>query len=401
MTDDALIRGLTQGRLSRRQLLARAGVAAGAISATSLLAACGSAATPVAAGTADWWDRQRPTRELVFANWPLYIDYSNWLKDHPTLNEFSRDTGIQVTYEEVIDNNEPFFQRIAPRLKAGRPLGYDLIVMTNGWQLSQLIENDWVIPLDHKLLPNFAAHASSIAKNPIYDPGNRHTIPWQSGFTGIAYNADKITRPITSVKDLWDPAFTGRVGMMSDNTDLGTGGMLYLGIDPATSSEADWRAAAAVLSSQRSQVRGYYDQRYINALESGETWISQAWSGDIFQANAYGHPELKFIVPTEGVMHWTDNMMIPMDAQNPLSAITWMNYYYDPNVAARVAETVAYITPVPAARDILLKAAPGVAKSPLVFPTPDMTSKARNYPTFQTRHEFDTWNGIFNPIITG
>src|ERR1022692_2903333 len=105
MTDDALIRGLTQGRLSRRQLLARAGVAAGAISATSLLAACGSAATPVAAGTADWWDRQRPTRELVFANWPLYIDYSNWLKDHPTLNEFSRDTGIQVTYEEVIDNN--------------------------------------------------------------------------------------------------------------------------------------------------------------------------------------------------------------------------------------------------------------------------------------------------------
>jgi spermidine/putrescine transport system substrate-binding protein len=401
MTDDALIRGLTQGRLSRRQLLARAGVAAGGLSAASLLAACGSAATSLTAGSQSWWDRQRPTGQLVFANWPLYIDYSNWLKDHPTLNEFSRDTGIQVTYEEVIDNNEPFFQKIAPRLKAGRPLGYDLIVMTNGWQLSQLIENGWVIPLDHQLLPNFAAYASPIVKSPIYDPGNRHTIPWQSGFTGIAYNSKKITRPITSIKDLWDPAFTGRVGMMSDNTDLGTGGMLYLGIDPANSTEADWRAAAAVLASQRGQVRGYYDQRYINALESGETWISQAWSGDIFQANAYGHPELRFVVPEEGVMHWTDNMMIPMNADNPLSAITWMNYYYEPNVAARVAETVAYITPVPDARAILAKAAPEVAKSPLVFPTPAMTAKVRNYPTFKTREEFDTWNGIFNPIITG
>jgi spermidine/putrescine transport system substrate-binding protein len=401
MTDDAFTRGLTEGRLSRRQLLARAGAAAGAVSAASLLAACGATTTPLAAGSNEWWSRQRVTGQLVFANWPLYIDYSNWVKDHPTLAKFSRDTGIQVTYEEVIDGNEPFFQKIAPRLKAGRPLGYDLIVLTNGWQLSQLIANRWVMPLDHSLLPNFSSYASPIAKNPIYDPGNRHSIPWQSGFTGIAYNTNKITRPITSVKDLWDPAFQGRVGMMSDNTDLGTAGMLYLGIDPASSTEADWRSAAAVLMSQRSRVRGYFDQRYIDALESGETWISQAWSGDIYQANAYGHPELKFIVPEEGVMHWTDNMMIPMNAADPLSAITWMNYYYEPNVAARVAKSVAYITPVPAARDILLKAAPEVAKSALVFPTPAMTAKVRNYPTFRTREQFDTWNGIFNPIITG
>ena len=136
----------------------------------------------------------------------------NWVKDHPTLAAFSRETGIQVTYEEVIEGNEPFFEKIAPRLGAGRPLGYDLIVLTNGWQLSQLIQNKWVIPLDHSLLPNFQRYASSIAKNPNYDPGNRHTIPWQSGFTGIAYNTNKIKRPITSVKDLWDPHSTAGSG---------------------------------------------------------------------------------------------------------------------------------------------------------------------------------------------
>ena len=388
-------------RISRGRLLRRAGLAAGAFAAAPLLAACGEVTTRTAApvGSTDWWRGQHDTGQLVFANWPLYIDYTNWLKDRPSLNGFSRHTGIEVTYEEVIEGNEPFFQKIAPRLQAGQPLGYDLIVLTNGWQTSQLIGNGWLTPLDHSMLPNFATYAASIAKSPNYDPGNRYTIPWQSGFTGIAYNANRIDREITSVKDLWDPKFRGRVGMMNDNTDLGSAGLLYLGIDPATSSTAQWEQAAAVLRKQRGLVRGYYDQGYIDVLERGDTWISQAWSGDIFQANASGHPELRFVVPEEGVMHWTDNMMIPRNARNPLSAMAWMNYYYQPRVAAMVADWVEYITPVPGAQAILIRDDPSVGHSRLVFPTPAMSALARNYPTFSTRARFDAWNGNFDPII--
>ena len=95
-------------------------------------------------------------------------------------------------------------------------------------------------------------------------------------------------REITSVKDLWDPAFKGKVGMMADDTELGSVGMLALGIDPAKSTPADWKRAADLLRKQRDEgiVRQYYDQSYIKALEDGDTWISQAWSGDIFQANS-------------------------------------------------------------------------------------------------------------------
>ncbi len=386
-------------RLTRGRLLARAGAAAGTLAAAPLLSACGQVTRRAEFGSSAWWAGQRRTGQLVFANWPLYIDYTNWLKDRPSLNQFSRHTGIEVTYEEVIEGNEPFYARIEPRLAAGKPLGYDLIVLTNGWQVTQLIRNGWLTPLDRALLPNFGRYASPIAKDPNYDPGNRYTIPWQSGFTGIAYNTKAIDREITSVKDLWDPAFKGRVGMMSDNTDLGSAGLLYLGLDPSTSSRADWRAAADVLANQRPLVRGYYDQSYIDALEKGETWISQAWSGDVFQANASGFPHLRFVVPEEGVMHWTDNMMIPRGAANPLSAMQWMNYYYQPRVAAEVADWVEYITPVPAAQRILLRRDPAVAKSSLVFPTPAMAAKARNYPTYRTRAEYDAWNGLFDPII--
>jgi spermidine/putrescine transport system substrate-binding protein len=392
---------MSDPRLTRGRLLGRAGAAAGALAAAPLLAACGQVTQAAELGSSAWWAGQRRTGQLVFANWPLYIDYTNWLKDRPSLNQFSRHTGIEVTYEEVIEGNEPFYAKIEPRLAAGRPLGYDLIVLTNGWQVTQLIDNGWLTPLDHSLLPNFHRYASGIAKNPNYDRGNRYTIPWQSGFTGIAYNTRAIGREIRSVKDLWDPAFKGRVGMMSDNTDLGTAGLLYLGLDPATSKPEDWRAAADVLANQRPLVRGYYDQRYIDALEKGETWISQAWSGDIFQANASGFPHLRFVVPEEGVMHWTDNMMIPRGAANPLSAAQWMNYYYQPRVAAQVADWVEYITPVPAAQALLMRSDPAVARSSLVFPTPATAAKARNYPTYGTRREYDAWNGLFDPIIAG
>ena len=398
------IHGPAEPRFSRRRLLA--GGLAGGLSLTALAAACGgSKAAPPQVGDAAWWGEQKATNEVVFANWPLYIDYRNWLKSHPSLNAFSRETGITVAYEEVIENNEPFYTKIAPLLRRGRPIGYDLIVLTNGWQLTQLIQHHWLVPLDHSMIPNFARYASPLVKNPSYDPNNRFTVAWQSGFTGIAYDRQKITRPITSIKDLWDPAFKNRVGMMSDNTDMGSAGLLYLGIDPVSSTPDDWRQAANILHRQRDLgvVRRYYDQSYIDALQNGETWISQAWSGDIFQARASGYGNLEFVVPEEGVMHWTDNLMIPMHAADPVNAMRLMNYYYTPEAAARVADWVNYITPVPDAQQVIADQFddPSVARSPLVFPGPDIDAKARSYRVFRNTGEFDSWNSTFNPIMQG
>ena len=99
-------------------------------------------------------------------------------------------------------------------------------------------------------------------------------------------------------------------------------------------------------------------------------------------------------------MHWTDNMMIPMHAANPQSAIMWMDFYYQPAVAARVADWVNYITPVPDAKAIIATNLddPTVADSPLVFPTSDIT--ARDYRVFANQQESDTWTGIFGSIAT-
>jgi spermidine/putrescine transport system substrate-binding protein len=404
--DPALFRGLTQRRLSRRDLLKYAGSGAGALGLGAVLAACGVSGTKGSGSggkktpsVKEFWAKQTKQGVLDFANWPLYIDTSHGA--HPSLEQFEKKTGVHVNYKPVIQNNDSFFAKISPSLKAGQGTGFDIVVLTNGFYLTQLIENDWLVPLDHSKLPNFAAHAGPAVKDPAYDPGNKFTVAWQSGMTGIGYNAKLTKRKITSVNDLFDPKFDGHIGMMSDNTELGSAALLKLGLDPEQSTPDDWHRAAELLTKQRPLVRQYYDQGYIKALQDGDTWITQAWSGDIFQSQNSGFPDLEFVVPDEGAMFWTDNMMIPVGAEHPLDAIMWMDFSYRPEIAAEIADWVWYITPVPAAKPIIKNKIddPTVAKSPLVFPTKQMESRFRDYAPFRTFSDFQEWNNIFDPII--
>jgi spermidine/putrescine transport system substrate-binding protein len=253
-------------------------------------------------------------------------------------------------------------------------------------------------------MPNFHKYAGAVARDPSFDPGNRYTVTWQSGLTGIAYDPTKTGREITSVHDLFDPAFKGKVGMMSDDTELGAAGMLANGVeDQANSTPDDWHAAADLLTKQRDDgiVRQYYDQSYIKALEDGDTWISQAWSGDVFQANHSGFPDLKFVVPKEGAMLWHDNCMIPLHAAHPADAMEWINFYYQPNIQAMIEDWVWYLCPVPDAQRVIATKLddPAVANSPLVFPTKSEQSRFRDYYTFKNVEDHDEYTSIFDPII--
>ena len=350
---------------------------------------------------AAWWKQQQKQGTFDFANWPLYIDRT---KDgSPTLDAFSEKYGITVDYRPVIQDNASFFAQISPVLQAGQSTGYDMVVISNGWQLTQMIKNKWLIPLDHSRMPNFKRYAAQSVRNPNYDPGNEFTVAWQSGITGIAYDTDNIDREITTVKDLWDPAFKGKVGMMADDTELGSVGMLALGIDPKTSTPADWESAADLLRKQRDEgiVRQYYDQSYIKALQQGDTWISMAWSGDVFQAQLSGSKNLKFVIPDEGVMFWQDNCMIPLHAAHPVDAMLWIDYFYRPKVQASIEDWVNYVCPVPDAQPIIAGALddPTVADSPLVFPTPAMESSFVAYYDPKGVEDQEKWTSIFDPII--
>ena len=337
LNDPAFLRGLTMRRMSRRDLLRSAGVGAGALSMAAILAACGgtsgggsggggSSGSSGGGGGIDW--NAAPNKVLNFANWPLYIDKKkvNGQVTYPSLEQFTTDTGIVVTYREAINSNPEFFGKIQPQLAAGQSTGWDIIVITNGDTLNQLLRLNYLVPLPTDKRPNFDANASVAVKDPSYDPGNEFTMAWQSGLTGIGWDPVQVKalRPsnptITSVMDLFDPAFKGKVGMFADNADMPNLVMVGMGIDPTTSTPDDWQAAADLLNKQKDDgiVRQFFTQNYTSALQNGDVALTMAWSGDIFQLNLEGDATgLQFAIPSEGVVIWTDNMCIPVGRREP------------------------------------------------------------------------------------
>jgi spermidine/putrescine transport system substrate-binding protein len=415
--DPAVARGLT-----RRRLLTAAGGAA-ALALPGLLAACGSQRAGGAAppgGAPAWWRSQRQHGTVNFANWPDYIDQLHGKS--PSLQRFTETTGITVNYTEPVTENMPFYDSIRGQLKRGQYTGYDVIVTTtNSPALGDLMSGGWLIQLDHSMMPNFRRYASPQVTNPPWDPGNVYTMAWQSGWTAIGYDAHAIPDPGEDVGVLFDERYRGRVGMMSDPWELGSIGLLRNGVWPALSTEADWRAAARTLRAQRDAgiVRGYYGQNYIDYLTSGQTIVSQAFSGDVYQANVSGHPHLRLLLPTEGAMFWTDNMCIPAHAQNPKDAMAVMDYFYQPQVQAVVEYAIDYVCPVPSAQRVLrapdgwtertlAELEPSIgqplaatASSPYVFPTAWAIDRSRYYYQFENGEQLAYWNSLFEPIAAG
>ena len=408
--DPALLRGLTMPRISRRDALRGAGL----LGASAFLAACGVEGSggddaPQASG---FWASQTQAEQLDFANWPYYMDTGKvgGKSVHPSLQEFTKETGIKVNYKEVIQENDAFLGRINPSLQAGQDPGWDLIVITDGGSIEKLIRQNFLTELDHSKLPNFAKNASPSVKNPGYDQGNKFTLAWQSGLVGLAYNPKLTKREITSWEDLKDPAFKGKITMFGDDTDYPTSIMIMLGIDPATSTEEDWKRAAEEGKKLRPQLREFVDNAGMaEGLSSGNAWISQAYSGDIYQLNIGGSPDIKFVVPTEGATYWTDNMAIPKGAKHPLDAITYMDYVYRPEVAAKLVQGIAYITPVPAAKEQLQAAAAkasgderqeleSLIDSPLIFPAESDLANTKRYRALTVEEE-QVWDGIFQPLV--
>jgi spermidine/putrescine transport system substrate-binding protein len=205
--------------------------------------------------------------------------------------------------------------------------------------------------------------------------------------------------------------------MMADPQELGSLGLLAIGVEPAKSTPADWQRAAKKLQQQAPLVRHYYDQDYIDALKNGDTVISMAWSGDIFQANLNSnYRDLKLVFAKEGAMSWTDNMCIPKGVRNPKDAMTLMDYYFRPDVQAVVEYYLDYVSPVPSAKNVLLHPSgwaaktlremrpsiglpPSVtARAPTVFPDAQVIKLSRPYYQYKNQDELNTWNNLFVPI---
>lgn len=393
------------------------GLGASALLASALsgcgIAGAGAAGPVTAKEVADYWHGRGTGGTMTFANYAEYIDVAaNNPKIHPSLDQFTAATGVQVNYQEVIQDDATTFARIVPELEANVATGWDLMVVGDDDYLARLREIGYLVPLDRARLPHFYKYAAKSYINPNFDPGNHYTVPWAAGMTGIAYNPANVPKPIHSWQDLLDPRLKGKVSMFSDIEQLPNCALLAVGVAPETSTVADWHKAAQWLIRQRDATLRDYNPgtpAYIQQLVDGDCWAGMAYSGDIVNNNISSKTKLEFVIPTEGALIWTDNLCIPKGAQHAADAIALMDWYYRPEIAALLAGYIGYVAPVPASRQYMLRNAARlkgsartsleyVANSPLVFPPASSYRHLHRFRTLTTAAE-TTWDNLFEPIF--
>ncbi|GCD96419.1 polyamine ABC transporter substrate-binding protein [Embleya hyalina] len=386
-------------RVDRRMFLRGTGAAA----AVGALAACGVPSAYVEESRRGGTDRSEREKVVRFSNWALYIDVDDEDEQrHPTLDAFTDRTGIKVRYSEEINDNDEFFGKIHPAIQAGKEPGRDAIVISD-WMCTRFVRLGWVQKLNKANLPRVGANLAESLRSPGYDPGRDYTVPWQSGMTGIAYNKKLVDREIRSVNDLWRPELKGRVTVFAGFMEAVALLMLGEGSDIRAFTDADVDKVMERMQKlvDKDHIRSFTGNDYTSGLASGDILACQAYSGDVGQLKL-DNPDIEFVVPEEGAELWSENLMVPNKAAHKTNAEKLMDFYYDPEIAAELANYVAYVCPVPAAQQVLAESSDeetrASATNPLIFPDAEMTAKLHGMRE-TTEDEERRWEKAWGKII--
>ena len=306
-------------------------------------------------------------RTVNVYNWSDYIDES-------ILEDFTKETGIAVTYD-VFDSNE----LLETKLLAGNT-GYDVVVPT-GTFLARQIQAGVFQPLDKSKLTNLEnmdpAIMERLAK---YDPDNQYAINYMWGTTGIGYNVAAVqerlgTDEITSWDVIFDPEQLAKfqdcgIHFLDAPTELIPAALNYLGKDPDSKDPADIEAAGELLKTLTPYVQKFHSSEYISALANGDICLAVGWSGDVFQARdraaeADNGVEVGYAIPEQGSLMWFDNMAIPADAQNVAEAHEFLNYIMRPEVIAKATNYVYYANGNEASKPLLEE---DITGDPAIYP---------------------------------
>ncbi len=323
-------------------------------------------------------------RDLRILNWELYIDPDEAGADG-TITRIEQAEGLRVSYDETYEDNIDAWENlISPTLGSKASLPYDIITPTF-WVAARMVERGWAEQVPIEVVPNHV-NIDPAYLTQAWDRGARFHMPWQAGITGIAYDPELTKRPITSIADLFDPAFAGRIGIIGEMRETVPFGMLLNGDDPSRPTFETATAGLERFEQARAsgQIASVTFGEFADKLSTGELWAAMAWSGDtvILQAD---RPDIEFVIPEEGAVRWFDTMVIPAGSPNVAAAGEWMNFVYDPVNAARITAWVQYISPVIGVREELQRLggdAAALARNPILFPDAE------------TSRRLFTWGGL-------
>ena len=365
-----LVRELESGAVTRREFVSRAaalGLSFGTIGL--VLTACGKRGEKPEGQTAAA-DLGPIEKELNIYNWSDYIA-------EDTIPNFEKEFGVKVTYDTYESNEE-----MVAKLQAGAS-GYDIVVPSN-YIVPVMTATGLASELNKKYLTNLGNLAPTFV-NPVFDPENKHAIPYQWGTTGFAYRTDKIPAPGDSWGVFLNAKYKGKMTQMDDMRDVIGAWLRFRGhslnsIDPAELSGAKTDALSA-----KKNLKAYISAPVKGQLISGDVWLAQLWNGDTEQAKAE-QPAIGYVLPKEGCTIWTDSLLVPVSASHKRAAHEFINYVLRPEVGAAISNFTGYGSPN--------QAAMGRMKRPVPYPT------AEEFQRLEYQKDLGTAGALWDQVWT-
>ncbi|MES1026319.1 spermidine/putrescine ABC transporter substrate-binding protein [Gloeocapsa sp. BRSZ] len=306
-------------------------------------------------------DGSTPSNVLSVYNWSTYIAPE-------VITQFEKEFNAKVKYD-TYENNEALYAKIQP----GNP-GYD--VAFPGDYMVEIMANEGLLEeLNLESIPN-KTHLDSTFISAPYDPENRYSLPYQWGTLGIGYNVTATNnQEIDSWAAMFEPKYAGRTAWL-DEMRYTTGAVLmYLGFDPNTTNPAEIQQARDFLVKHKDAIAAFVPDTGQILLDQGEVDLTYEWSGDIFQVMEE-NDQIRYTIPKEGTIVWTDNMVILKNAPNKELAERFINFILEPEVGAKISNFIHYGSPNKTARDKgLINEAD--LKNPAIYPPPEVFAKLK------------------------
>ncbi len=289
--------------------------------------------------------------------------------DPEVISDFEKQFDVKVRLDYYESNEE-----MVVKLDKGGGLGkYDIIVPST-YFIPSLTNLNLIQPLDHAKLPNLKNLEPAFTALEC-DPGNKYTIPYQWGTSGLAVRTKDIDKVKKSWDLLFDPAIKESRFILFDTARDTIGSALKsLGYSMNSTDPKEIQKAVELLTATKKRPAFLgFDGGVggLNKVMSGFATVAQVYNGEAIKAHDED-AEVYYVLPEEGGEVWTDLVAIPRNAPNLDNAYLFMNYLMEGKVGAKLAAFNRYATPNAAAKAFIPEED---LNNPAMYPSPEVMEK--------------------------